>query len=54
MQNLYNSIEKAGGEHKSAPLYGIFKENSNKDELLLQMRDLYSAIESIQSLKEDA
>lgn len=54
LQNLYNSIQKAGGEHKSTPLYGIFKEDSNKDELLLQMRDLYSAIESIQSLKEDA
>ena len=34
--------------------YDIFKEGSNKDELLLQIRDLYSAIESIQSLKEDA
>ena len=54
LQDLYNSIENAGGEHKSTLSYNIFKEGSNKDELLLQMRDLHSAIESIQSLKEDA
>lgn len=54
LQDLYNSIENAGGEHKSTLSYNIFKEGSNKDELLLQIRDLYSAIESIQSLKEDA
>lgn len=54
LQDLYNSIENAGGEHKGAPSYNIFKEGSNKYELLLQIRDLYSAIESIQSLKEDA
>lgn len=54
LQSVYDSINEAGGEHKTAPHYNIFKEGSNKDELLLQIRDLYSAIESIQSLKEDA
>lgn len=54
LQSVYDSINEAGGEHKTVPSYDIFKEGSNKDELLLQMRDLYSAIESIQSLKEDA
>lgn len=54
LQSVYDSINEAGGEHKTVPSYNIFKEGSNKDELLLQMRDLYSAIESIQSLKEDA
>lgn len=54
LQSIYDSIAEAGGEHKTVPSYDIFKEGSNKDELLLQMRDLHSAIESIQSLKEDA
>lgn len=54
LQSVYYSITEAGGEHKTAPSYDIFKKGSNKDELLLQIRDLYSAIESIQSLKEDA
>ena len=54
LQSIYDSIAEAGGEHKTVPSYDIFKEGSNKDELLLQTRDLYSAIESIQSLKEDA
>lgn len=54
LQSIYDSITEAGGEHKTAPSYDIFKKGSNKDELLLQIRDLYSAIESIQSLKEDA
>lgn len=54
LQSVYDSITEAGGEHKTVPSYNIFKEGSNKDELLLQIRDLYSAIESIQSLKEDA
>lgn len=54
LQSVYDSINEAGGEHKTVPSYNIFKESSNKDELLLQIRDLYSAIESIQSLKEDA
>lgn len=54
LQSVYDSITEAGGEQKTVPSYDIFKEGSNKDELLLQMRDLYSAIESIQSLKEDA
>lgn len=54
LQSIYDSIAEAGGERKTVPSYDIFKEGSNKDELLLQIRDLYSAIESIQSLKEDA
>lgn len=54
LQSIYDSITEAGGEHKTVPSYNIFKEGSNKDELLLQIRDLHSAIESIQSLKEDA
>nr|DAT27309.1 MAG TPA: hypothetical protein [Caudoviricetes sp.] len=54
LQSVYDSITEAGGERKTVPSYNIFKEGSNKDELLLQIRDLYSAIESIQSLKEDA
>lgn len=54
LQSIYDSITEAGGEHKTVPSYDIFKEGSNKDELLLQIRDLYSAIEYIQSLKEDA
>lgn len=54
LQSVYDSITEAGGKHTAVPSYDIFKEGSNKDELLLQIRDLYSAIESIQSLKEDA
>lgn len=54
LQSIYDSIAEAGGEHKTVPSYNIFKDGSNKDELLLQIRDLHSAIESIQSLKEDA
>lgn len=54
LQSIYDSITEAGGERKIVPSYDIFKEGSNKDELLLQIRDLHSAIESIQSLKEDA
>lgn len=54
LQSIYDSITEAGGEHKTVPSYDIFKEGSNKGELLLQIRDLHSAIESIQSLKEDA
>lgn len=54
LQSIYDSIAEAGGERKTVPSYDIFKEGLNKDELLLQIRDLYSAIESIQSLKEDA
>lgn len=54
LQSVYDSIAEAGGEQKTVPSYNIFKEGSNKDELLLQIRDLHSAIESIQSLKEDA
>lgn len=54
LQSIYDSITEAGGERKTVPSYDIFKEGSNKDELLLQIRDLHSAIESIQSLKEDA
>lgn len=58
-QQLLDSITEAGDKkysdsHAFLDTYNIFKEGSNKDELLLQMRDLYSAIESIQSLKEDA
>lgn len=54
LQSIYDSITEAGGERKNVPSYDIFKEGSNKDELLLQIRDLHSAIESIQRLKEDA
>lgn len=54
LQSIYDSITEAGGERKTVQSYNIFKEGSNKDELLLQIRDLYSVIESIQSLKEDA
>lgn len=54
LQSIYDSITEAGGERRTVPSYDIFKEGSNKDELLLQIRDLHSAIESIQSLKEDA
>lgn len=54
LKSIYDSMSEAGGEQKTAPSYDIFKEGSNKDELLLQMRDLYSAVESIQRLKEDA
>lgn len=58
-QYILDSITDAGDKkysdsHALLDTYNIFKEGSNKDELLLQMRDLYSAIESIQSLKEDA
>lgn len=58
-QQLLDSITEAGDKnysdsHVFLDTYNIFKEGSNKDELLLQTRDLYSAIESIQSLKEDA
>jgi hypothetical protein len=56
---LLDSITEAGDKkysdsHAFLDTYDIFKEGSNKDELLLQIRDLHSAIESIQSLKEDA
>lgn len=58
-QQLLDSITEAGDKkysdsHTFLDTYDIFKEGSNKDELLLQIRDLHSAIESIQSLKEDA
>lgn len=58
-QYLLDSITDAGDKrysdsHAFLDTYDIFKEGSNKDELLLQIRDLHSAIESIQSLKEDA
>ena len=58
-QQLLDSIAEAGDKkysdsHEFLDTYDIFKEGSNKDELLLQIRDLHSAIESIQSLKEDA
>lgn len=58
-QQLLDSITEAGDKkysdsHAFLDTYDIFKEESNKDELLLQIRDLHSAIESIQSLKEDA
>lgn len=58
-QYLLDSITDAGDKrysdsHAFIDTYDIFKEGSNKDELLLQIRDLHSAIESIQSLKEDA
>ena len=58
-QQLLDSITEAGDKkysdsHAFLDTYDIFKEGSNKDELLLQIRDLHSAIESIQSLKEDA
>lgn len=58
-QQLLDSITEAGDKkysdsHALLDTYNIFKEGSNKDELLLQMRDLHSAIESIQGLKEDA
>ena len=58
-QQLLDSITEAGDKkysdsHAFIDTYDIFKEGSNKDELLLQIRDLHSAIESIQSLKEDA
>lgn len=58
-QYLLDSITDAGDKrysdsHALLDTYNIFKEGSNKDELLLQIRDLHSAIESIQSLKEDA
>lgn len=58
-QQLLDSITEAGDKkysdsHALLDTYNIFKQGSNKDELLLQMRDLHSAIESIQGLKEDA
>lgn len=58
-QQLLDSITEAGDKkysdsHALLDMYNIFKEGSNKDELLLQTRDLHSAIESMQSLKEDA
>lgn len=58
-QQLLDSITEAGDKrysdsHAFLDTYDIFKEGLNKDELLLQIRDLHSAIESIQSLKEDA
>lgn len=58
-QQLLDSITEAGDKsysdsHVFLDTYNIFKEGSNKDELLLQIRDLHSATESIQSLKEDA
>lgn len=58
-QYLLDSVTDAGDKkysdsHALLDTYNIFKEGSNKDELLLQMRDLYSAIEFIQGLKEDA
>ena len=58
-QQLLDSITEAGDKkysdsHALLDMHNIFKEGSNKDELLLQTRDLHSAIESMQSLKEDA
>ena len=54
LNSILEQINDITGESNESQSYNIFKEGSNKAELLLQIKDLYSALEDIQSQKESA
>lgn len=54
LNSVLEQISEYTGEKFDKQEYNIFKEGSNKSELLLQIRDLSTALEYIQSQKESA
>ncbi len=54
LNSVLQQINDITGESNETQSYDIFKEGSNKAELLLQMRDLYTALEDVQAQKESA
>ena len=54
LNSILDQINRITGENNESQSYDIFKEGSNKTELLLQIQDLHAALESIQSQKESA
>lgn len=54
LNSVLEQISEYTGEKFDKQEYNIFKEGSNKAELLLQIRDLHTALEDIQSQKESA
>lgn len=54
LNSVLEQISEYTGEKFDKQEYNIFKEDSNKAELLLQIRDLGTALEDIQSQKESA
>lgn len=54
LNSVLEQISEYTGEKFDKQEYNIFKEGSNKAELLLQIRDLHAALEDIQSQKESA
>lgn len=54
LNSVLEQISEYTGEKFDKQEYNIFKEGSNKAELLLQIRDLGTALEDIQSQKESA
>ncbi len=54
LNSVLDQISEYTGEKFDKQEYNIFKEGSNKAELLLQIRDLHTALEQIQSQKESA
>ena len=54
LNSVFEQISEYTGEKFDKQEYNIFKEGSNKAELLLQIRDLHTALEDIQSQKESA
>lgn len=54
LNSVLEQISEYTGEKFDKQEYNIFKEGSNKAELLLQIRDLSAALEDIQTQKENA
>ena len=54
LNSVLEQISEYTGEKFDKQEYNIFKEGSNKAELLLQIRDLSAALEDIQTQKESA
>lgn len=54
LNSVLEQISEYTGEKFDKKEYNIFKEGSNKAELLLQIRDLSTALEDIQTQKESA
>lgn len=54
LNSVLEQISEYTGEKFDKQEYNIFKEGSNKAELLLQIRDLSTALEDIQTQKESA
>lgn len=54
LNSVLEQISEYTGEKFDKQEYNIFKEGSNKAELLLQIRDLSTALEDIQTQKENA